>query len=762
MGNWQSTLQPIATHETASEDEASSLLGAIDAVVYALSPDGRELRYLSPGAEKLLGGAAQRMRQDPEARHATVLAPDRPRLEALARHLAENDGGEVEYRLAQEDGSILWLRERCRLQRSADGLPWRLIGTLVDVTLSRRLIDSLRDSEARFRSLVELSSDWYWQQDAEFRFIEFSGAPAGPAGRYVNASLLGRRRWEGGAFICADEVWAVHQATLARHEPFQDFEYGIELPEGDRVYFSSSGEPVYDERGNFRGYRGVGRDITARRRMEEALRENEARLLLVLEATTEGVWDYDVRAGDTYFSLHFAELLGYGSQAELKKNFRFADALHPEDRAAAVAAQERTLSQGLRFDQTYRLRCRDGSYRWFHGRGIAVAEPGGPVLRFVGAIADVTAQKAAELELRRLSVAIEQSPVSIVITDIAGNIEYVNPRFCQVTGYSFLEVRGRNPRLLKSGQMDPQVYVEMWNALTQGRQWSGELHNRKKSGEYFWEAVRIFPLLSDTGKITHFMALREDITLKKEVAAREALRQEEMRHHARLAAMGEMAAALAHELNQPLAAIANFSDVALHALSTEPANLGQAGELARLIKSQALRAGEIVWRIREFSKKQAPRREATDLNLLIRDVVRLADIAARHSEIVFDFDLAPELPEVAVDRVQIEQVLLNLIRNGVEAMEGMTGERRLSLTSRLAEGETAVQIAVSDRGCGLPNRIAVDLFTPFFSTKSQGLGMGLAISRGIVEAHGGKLWAGPNEGGGTTFQLILPLGTSND
>lgn len=755
-------MAPMAARASPVESEASSLLGAIDAVVYSLSPDGRKLRYLSPGAERLLGAAAQRMREDPRARHDAVLSPDRPRLEALAQHLAQNDAGEVEYRLAQEDGSILWLRERCRVQRTADGKPWRLIGTLSDVTLSRRLIDSLRDSEVRFRSLVELSSDWYWQQDAEFRFVEFSGAPAGPAGRYVNASLLGHRRWEGERLGVSAEAWAQHEATLARHDAFQDFEYGVELPGGERVYFSTSGEPVYDERGNFQGYRGVGRDITARRRMEEALRENEARLKLVLEATTEGVWDYDVQAGDTYFSPHFAELLGYGSQAELKKHFRFVEALHPEDRAKATAAQESTLREGARFDQIYRLRCRDGSYRWFHGRGIAIADPNGAVHRFVGAIADVTVQKAAELELRRLSVAIEQSPISIIITDLAGNIEYVNPRFCQVTGYSFLEVRGRNPRLLKSGQMPSAVYEQMWGTITQGQQWSGELHNKKKNGELFWEAMRIFPLVADDGKVTHFMALREDITLKKELAAHEALRQEQMRHHARLAAMGEMAAALAHELNQPLAAIANFSGVVGHALAGTPPNLAQAKELTQLIKSQALRAGEIVWRIREFSRKQSPQREATDLNTLIRDVVRLADIAARDRDVVFVFALAPELPSVTIDRVQIEQVLLNLIRNGVEAMEDIAGERRITLSSRLAEDGTAVQLGVADRGCGLPDRIAVDLFTPFFTTKPQGMGMGLSISRGIIEAHGGKLWAGANADGGTTFHLTLPLGNDHE
>lgn len=739
-------------------DEIDALLGAIEAVVYSLSPDGQVLHYLSPGADRLIGQAAEDMRRDPSARHRQVLEADQPRLCALPRQLDDAGAADLEYRIRRDDGTVIWVRERCRLQRDAQGRPWRLAGMLSDITLFHRLIDGLRDSESRFRSLVELSSDWYWQQDAEFRFIEFSGAPGGPAGAFVNSQLLGKHRWGGPSFGVSAEQWDLHQAQLERHEPFQNFEYGVVLPNGERIFLSTSGEPVYDQSGVFKGYRGVGHDITQARQMQEALRKSEARLQTVLEATSEGVWDYDLAARETYFSKRFAALLGYGSQEELNKDFHFTEALHPDDREAAAAAQEETLRRGARFDQIYRLRCKDGSYRWFHGRGIAVTDASGAVQRFIGAIADVTVQRAAEMELRRLSVAIEQSPVSILITDTSGRIEYVNPRFCQTTGYSFLDVRGRNPRLLKSGEMPGELYRTLWDTITRGKEWTGELRNRKKSGELHWERVRIFPLFAENGVITHFMALREDITLQKEMSAREALRQEEMLHHARLAAMGEMAAALAHELNQPLSAIANFCGVLEHRLGNTPPDSRAASELVQLINSQALRAGDIVWRIREFSRKQTSLREEVDLNELIREVTRLADIAVKPREVSYAFELASDLPRVSIDRVQVEQVLLNLIRNGVEAMEGVAGERRLVLSTRLADGSEAVQVGVSDSGCGLPDRIAVDLFTPFFTTKSAGMGMGLAISRSIAEAHGGKLWAAPNEGGGTTFYLTLPLG----
>lgn len=618
-------------HASQSEQELKTVLASVDAVVYALSGDGGTLLYLSPGAEKLYGREVRYFIADPGLRHAEVLEEDRPQIADMARQLADRDHGEAEYRIRHGDGSMRWLREQCHLLRTGDGMPWRRTGVISDISDSRKLVEALRESEERFRALTALSSDWYWEQDEEFRYTRLTESASVKGQHWNYPEYVGKRRWELPSLGLDAADWAAHRAQLERHEAFRGLEYSLVMPDGRRNFLSVSGEPFFDKSGRFKGYRGVGRDITER--------------------------------------------------------------------------------------------------------------------------------KEAEARLRQLSAAVEQSPVSIVITGIRGDIEYVNPRFSQTSGYSFDEVRGRNPRLLKSGETSGEEYKRLWDAITRGEEWSGELHNRRKNGELFWEFVRIIPLVSEKGEVTNFMAVKEDITLRKELTAREQLRQEQMLHHARLAAMGEMAAALAHELNQPLAAIANFSGVVEHQLAAPQPDLLQAREVVRTIAEQALRAGDIVWRVREFSRKQPSRHEPVDLNALIREVVRLADIAASSREVAYEYDLAPGLPPVSIDRVQIEQVLLNLIRNGVEAMEDVAGEKRLALSTRLAEGEGggAVQVSVRDRGCGLPDRIAVDLFTPFFTTKSEGMGMGLAISRGIVEAHGGRLWAAPNENGGTTFHLTLPL-----
>ena len=748
-----------------SEQDLATVLASVDAAIYALSGDGATLHYLSPRADLLFGRGARELLLDPARRHAQVFDEDRPLVAAMLRQMAEGKRGEAEYRSRRPDGTPCWLREQCHLLHDSDGRPWRQVGVITDITAQRLTIEALIESENRFRALTALSADWYWEQDESFRFTKIEGAPGIGNGVDLSATMLGRRRWEAPSVGLDAAQWAAHRAQLERHEPFRNLEFGIVVAERvEPVFVSISGEPVFDGVGVFKGYRGVGSDITARRRMEAGLRDNEARLRQVLEATSEGIWDFDIAARETHFSPRFAELLGFADAAGLKARFTFAEALHPDDADRVLAAQEKTLSDGARFDETYRLRRAGGGWGWYHGRGILVRDADGRPRRFVGALADVTAQVAAQTELRQLSAAVEQSPVAILITDTRGAIEYVNPRFSQTSGYSLDEVRGRNPRLLKSGETSGEEYKRLWDTITRGEEWSGELHNRRKNGELFWEFVRIIPLVSEKGEVTNFMAVKEDISLRKELTAREQLRQEQMLHHARLAAMGEMAAALAHELNQPLAAIANFSGVIEHQLAAPQPDLPRVREVVRTIAEQALRAGDIVWRVREFSRKQPSRHEPADLNALVCDVVRLADIAASSREVAYEYDLAPGLPPVSIDRVQIEQVLLNLIRNGVEAMEDVAGEKRLALSTHLAEGEGggAVQVSVRDRGCGLPDRIAVDLFTPFFTTKPEGMGMGLAISRGIVEAHGGRLWAAPSEGGGTTFHLTLPLKKEDD
>lgn len=283
------------------------------------------------------------------------------------------------------------------------------------------------------------------------------------------------------------------------------------------------------------------------------------------------------------------------------------------------------------------------------------------------------------------------------------------------------------------------------------------MHKRKKSGELLWEFVRIMPVVSDKGVIINHMAVKEDITQRKASELRERIEQEQILHNARLIAMGEMAAALAHELNQPLTAIVNYAGMVERLLTTDAPDRQRLQQILAYIKEEALRGGKILWWMRDFVRKREPQREPADLNGVVRSVVRLAQISARASDVSIEMVFAEETSKLPIDRVQIEQVLFNLIGNGIEAMGSVAGERRLEIATRLVEEANELHVSVRDHGCGLPDRIAEDLFSPFFTTKPGGMGLGLSICRGIVEAHGGRIWAVPNDHGGTTFYFSLPL-----
>ena len=272
------------------------------------------------------------------------------------------------------------------------------IGTLATAKAEQATAE-LRQGEAMFCDLAELSSDWFCEQDAHFRFTSMSGGVVNK-GNFRIDTTLGRTRWELPIVGVSDEEWARHRAQLERHEPFRDFVYQTRTADGLLHWYAVSCTPVFDADGRFIGYRGTGHDLTRAKEAEQTLRDSEARLALALEAANAGLWDFDPVARTTYFSPRFGELLGYPDAQALTEAFFLREALHPEDRERVMAAQETALREGTRFDATYRLRCKDGSYRWFRGIGHVYRDEMRQAIRYPGLLIDVTAQRETEQALR--------------------------------------------------------------------------------------------------------------------------------------------------------------------------------------------------------------------------------------------------------------------------------------------------------------------------------------------------------------------------
>ncbi|MBK9967399.1 MAG: PAS domain S-box protein, partial [Holophagales bacterium] len=264
-----------------------------------------------------------------------------------------------------------------------------------------------------------------------------------------------------------------------------------------------------------------------RQQAQEALRENEARLNEAQRIAHIGVWELDHHRDRRIWSDEMYRIFGVPPNALAATSETFLGFIHPEDRERAVTSFAASLAHRAAYEIDYRLLLRDGSVKQVHERCETWFDEAGTPLRSFGTVQDVTAHHQAEARLRQLSSAVEQSPVSIVITDLTGAIEYVNPYFSLVTGYDFEEVRGQNPRVLKSGKTPEASYVEMWRTLVAGQVWRGELHNRKKNGETFPEQAVIAPIAGQDGRVTHYVAIKEDITERKR--SDDALRDSESR-----------------------------------------------------------------------------------------------------------------------------------------------------------------------------------------------------------------------------------------
>jgi len=371
---------------------------------------------------------------------------------------------------------------------------------------------------------------------------------------------------------------------------------------------------------------------------------------------------------------------------------------------------------------------------------------------------EIIEHKATAAELGKLSRALEQTAETIIITDDEGIIEYVNPAFERLTGFSLVETVGFKPSILKSDEHDSSFYKDVWRTISSGRIFQGIFINRCSDGSLLYEDKTITPLRDETGRIVHYIATGKDITEQKIVAKQHDEHQQQLAHVSRVSMMGEMASSIAHELNQPLAAIANYAQGCVRRMSSPNYNPTQIINALENISNQSKRSGDIIKRMRDFVRKGEPNRASTDINLIIQASVQLANFEARKRGVYVHMQLQKVMPLVLADDIQIEQVVLNLIRNAFEAMEANSWTRKeLIIHSWYNTQIDMVEVAVWDTGHGISNDQRDNLFDAFFSTKPDGMGMGLSISRSIIESHGGHLAANINQVKGTTFRFSLPV-----
>jgi PAS domain S-box-containing protein len=657
----------------------------------------------------------------------------------------------------------------------------KLLASQAAISLENsRLYHHLADREGKIRRLVDANIVGIFVADLQGRIFEANNAFLRIVG-YDREDLVSGRLHRTGL---TPPEWRERDeralAELRSTGSIQPFEKEYRRKDGTLVpalvgvaQFKAGGEERV----------GFVLDLTERKRAEAALRaseeglrrrEKELRdLLETIPAMTVTVLPDGT---DVFIGKRFVEYSGLSADKARRSGWKAT--IHPDDLDPHITRWRSSLASGEPIEIETRFRRADGEYRWFLARAAPLRDDQGNILKWYEVLTDIEDRKRAEMALRDSEEALRRRGAWLtqaqrlshtgnwVYNATTMRYLYWSDESYRIWGFDTLQGLPSRENMWQRIHPDDRdrVWEEVQKALREKKDFSAEFRILLPDGTVKYLEATTYHVFSSHGALLEAVSTHVDVTERKRAQREhERLRQLEsdLAHMNRLSMMGELAASLAHEINQPIAAARNNARAAMNFLDKQPPDLGEVREALDCVVGDADRAGNIIGRVRDQVKKAPPREERFDLNEAIKEVIILARSAITKNAVSDQIRLTEDALFVEGDRVQLQQVLLNLILNAIEAMGSVQeGPRELSISTEQTD-ENSVLVAVRDAGPGIDTKHLERVFEAFYTTKSSGLGMGLPICRSIIDVHGGRLWAEANEPRGAVFQFTLPARKAN-
>lgn len=743
-----------------SERQSRLIVDTIPGLVSVFGPDG-ETEVIN---KQFLGYLGQTLEEFENWRDNGTVHPDdlQHHVDAFAQSLTSGEPMDFETRLKRHDGTYRWFHLRGNPARDPDGHVVRWYCLMTDIDDRNRAEEAVRESEVTLRRIINTLPTTAWATSPD-GFVEFL------SDRWLNYAGVTWEQAAGfgwGDVIHPDDagrLFSYWQDCLASGERV-DVEARMRRYDGTYRWFLFRANPLRDENGTIVKWYGTNIDIEDRKNADEALRESERYSRLIVD-TIPGMIALFAPDGELNGANH--QLLEYFSQPlEVVKDWATNGMTHPDDLQSYIDAFTLSINTREPYEIETRLRRCDGHYRWFQIRGLPLYDGGGNVIRWYGLLTDIDDRKRAEEELRRS----EAFLVDAQRVSGTGSFAWVLGSETVTCSDQTYRIYGFDPAepvtvdLIRS-RTHPENYPTFQQVMDRSQQEGSDFDYETKllMSDQSIKYVRVVAHneRNKEGRLELRGAVR-DVTASR--LAEEALSKAraDLARVARVTSLGVLTASIAHEVNQPLAGIVNNANACLRLLDSDTPNLKVAMDTARRTIRDGNRAADVIARLRALFGKNPFAIQEVNLNEAVQEVIALSRGDIQRSRVILHTELADDLPSVAGDRIQLQQVVLNILRNALEAMSGVGDRQRRLLIKTEREEGNQVRFSVRDMGIGFGAADAESLFEAFYSTKTDGMGIGLSVSRSIIDTHNGRLWAIPNDGPGVTVSFSIPVYVRNE